>query len=198
MAAKQMSLTDDGHDAFSSQRLFGTLGMIGGPMLLAEAILYGLVFQSPNNRAVGVLELIYLGGWMASAVGMRQLRVTGKGWTGRAVFIVQMAGLLLAAAFSAHGLVQPNQELDTLFLKATDAAWPLSHLFMLVVGICVLKAGAWRGWRRLAPFLCGLGLPLFFAASALGARTLGGIIFPFLTMVGFVSLGYAVRTTRTR
>ena len=61
-------------------RLLGTIGMIAAPMLMMET-LYRMAAHIPdeqNNRLVGVLGTIYITGWMASAIGMRRLRVTGK------------------------------------------------------------------------------------------------------------------------
>jgi hypothetical protein len=62
---------------------------------------------------------------------------------------------------------------------------------MLVVGVLVRKAGVWRGWRLLAPFICGLALPLFILARLLGLES----VYPFfiMTAVGFTLLGLAVR-----
>lgn len=197
MAAEQLSLTDERRDALVSNQLLGTIGIIGGPMLLAEALFFGLAFGASGlaHRLLGVLELIYVGGWMCSAIAMRRARVTGNDRLGKATFVVQMTGLMLAALFSAQGIVQSKPDADSLLFKVTDAAWPLSHMFMLVVSIMVWRAGVWRGWRRIAPLLCGLALPVFFAANALGAKEIGLILFPALTAVGFMSLGYAVRTT---
>ncbi len=198
MAAEQLSLTDNARSTFINNRLLGTIGIIGGPMLLMEALIFGLAVGSPSpaHRLLGVLELLYIGGWMCSAVGMRRARVTGNNWPSTAIFVVQMTGLLLAALFSAQGIVQPNPDANSLFFSVTDAAWPLSHLLMLAVSFLVWRAGVWRGWRKVAPLVCGLALPVFFAANAAGAKEVGLILFPALSAIGFIALGYAVSTTR--
>ena len=85
--------------------------------------------------------------------------------------------------------------LGSIFFRITDVAWPLSHMFMLVVGIFVLKAGVSRGWRKLPPFLCGLALPVTFAIGAVGGISAGGVLFGVMTAAGFMSMGYAVCTS---
>jgi hypothetical protein len=197
MSVNQMSLRAESHGVGASIRLLGTFAMIGAPFLCLEFILVGLTFDGtqPPNRIVGALELLYLGGWLASAVGLRQLKATGEGALAGTIFIIQLAGLTLAALFTVQGIVQADPDPNRLFFRVTDAAWPLSHLFMLVVGAFVLKAKVWRGWRQFTPILCGLALPSLFAANALFGNKIGGIVFGLGTVATFMLLGYAVRTS---
>ena len=167
--------------------------MLGAPMLFLSGLLYTLG-DGPAALAASVLGMLYLIGWAASATGMRQLRVTGAGALGKTVFIVQLIGLSLALVFNVLEIARANQ--DTLLFRVTDLAWPVSHIFMLVVGTLVLATRVWRGWRSWTPILCGLALPLFFAARPLLGGEVGGFIFGFLTMVTFMLLGYAVRTSK--
>jgi hypothetical protein len=198
MAETETDLPPVERKSVATPRLLGTLGMLAGPMLLVGALLspFGLGADGQNSRTMGVLGVIYIGGWICSAVAMRMLRVTGRGAGGKAAFVIQIIGLSLALLFSVQEIINPNPDSRSLLFNITDAAWPLSHLFMLVVGALVLRAGVWRGWRRLPPFLCGLALPIFFAAMALGAGESAGLLFPVLTAVGFMTLGYAVRSSR--
>lgn len=199
MSVDQLNLPLSRRGTFVNHRLLGTLGTLGGPMLLAEIIIFGLIYKSqpPNNQIVGLLEIIYLGGWMSSATGLRQLRATGDSVLSEAVFVVQLTGLFLAAIFFAQGIINPNPDPNSLLFKISDAAWPLSHLFMLIVGVLVLKAKVLRGWRMVTPTLCGLALPAYFAVNAAVGRETGGIIFGISTAVAFTLLGYAVRTAHT-
>jgi hypothetical protein len=199
MSVNQINLSAGRHDTFINHRLLGTLGMVGGPMLLAEIILFSLVFKTepPNNQIVGLLEIIYLSGWASSAIGLRQLRAAGDHLISKVVFIIQLTGLLLAAFFSVEGIINPNPDPDSLLFKITDTAWPASHLLMLILGVLVLKAKVWRGWRKMTPILCGLALPAYFAIRPVVNREVGGIIFGVSTAVAFMLLGYAVRAART-
>jgi hypothetical protein len=159
--------------------------------------LSGMFYSTGSGAAAYVasaLGMLYLIGWIASAVAMRRLRVTGAGAFGRVVFIVQLAGLSLALVFNALEMARANP--DTLFFRVADIAWPASHIFMLVVGALVLAARVWRGWRSWTPVLCGLALPVFFfAARPLLGGEVAGFLFGLLTMVTFLLLGYAVRTS---
>lgn len=197
MSVNQMSIGVMRQEARANHRFLGTLGMIGAPFLCLEFIIAGLALDGSQqpSRIVGALELLYLAGWAASAVGLRQLRATGDGVWARAIFIVQMMGLTLAAMFTVQGIVQASPDANSIFFKVTDAAWPLSHLFMLVVGAFVLKAGVWRGWRRFAPILCGLTLPALFVTRAIFGSTVGGFVFGLGTAAAFMTLGYCVRTS---
>jgi hypothetical protein len=199
MSVNQLNLSASRQGTQINHRLLGTLGMLGGPMLLAEMILLGLVFktETPNNQIVGLLEIIYLAGWASSVIGLRQLGAMGDRLVSKAVFIIQLTGLLLAASFSVEGIINPNPDPNSLLFKITDTAWPASHLFMLIVGILVVKTKAWRGWRRVTPLLCGLALPVYFAIRPILTREVGGIFFGVSTATAFVLLGYAVRRART-
>jgi hypothetical protein len=193
MATEQINLRLTGQEATLSPRLLGTLGMIAAPMLFIEGVLYAYGYADGASAWVMSLPgLIYLTGWACSLTGMRRLRATGHGALSKALFIIQLAGLILAFLFNVQEMAGANP--DNLFFHITDIAWPASHVLMLVAGVFVLTAKVWRGWRVATPFLCGLALPVFFAASALINRETGGFLFGVLTAVGFMSLGYAVRT----
>lgn len=193
MVTERIELHAIAQKASQTPRLLGTIGMLGAPMLFLSGLLFTLG-DSPAALATSVMGMLYLIGWAASAVGMRQLRVTGAGALGKTVFIVQLVGLSLALVFNVLEIARANPE--TLLFRVTDLAWPVSHIFMLVVGALVLATRVWRGWRSWTPILCGLALPLFFAARPLLGGEVGGFIFGFLTMVTFMLLGYAVRTSK--
>jgi hypothetical protein len=173
-----------------SPRLLGTIGMVCAPMLFLAGFLYALGNGTAALLA-SVLGMLYLVGWAASAGGMRQLRVAGR--LSGAVFAVQLTGLFLALVFNALEMMSANP--DTLLSRVTDMAWPVSHLFMLVVGALVLIGRVWKGWRKWTPLWCGLALPIFFAARPLLGGEISGFLFGVMTAVTFTLLGYAVRTS---
>lgn len=181
----------------SLTRLLGTVGMIGGPALLLEGIyrkIAGLTNER-DDRVVALLSVIYIAGWAASAVGMRRLRATGRSFWSAAIFYVQMFGLAMAGFWAVALLIGLDAQQGSTIYALTDPFWPLSHLFMLVVGLAVVKTWVWRGWRRVPPFLCGLALPLFFLTKPLGLDE-GVFAFLLMTAIGFTGLGYAVRSSR--
>jgi hypothetical protein len=177
-----------------STQLLGTLGLLASPALALEAPLQRLVATAAGRDVVmGLCSLTYLAGWAAAAGGRRRLRAPGDGRGARAVFGLQMAGLALAAVWAAWYVVAPGPERSGV-LRVADAAWPLSHAFMLVVFGMIVRAGRLRGWRRYPALLCGLALPAAVALNAAGAPAAAGVVFPILTTLGFALLGLAVRT----
>ena len=141
----------------------------------------------------GALELLYIAGWMTSIVALWRLNATGRGAIGRAILALQLAGLTLAGAESVMIASVPNLDQSTLLYQMTDIAWPLSHVFMLMVGTAVLVARVVPGWQRVTPLLCGLVLPLFFVAVMVGDEFFGRLAFGVGTAVAFALLGWTVR-----
>jgi hypothetical protein len=163
-------------------------------MLGAPAFLFIRNPPAPTDLRANLLMSAYLAGWACSAVGLRRLRVTGRGPSARVIFAVQVLGLALAFCQQPQDQLG-RRPLGDPFYSASDVAWPLSHLFMLVVFAAVWRAGVWTGWRRWTPLACGLALPLTFAAAAAGA-TRPGAVFAVATAASFLALGLAVFTTR--
>jgi hypothetical protein len=200
MVANQITISIHNHKSFFNNRLLGTFGVIAAPMLLVEGLYryFTNVSDNQNNQVVGLLSIIYVGGWLCSVIGMRRLRITGSNHWSMIIFAMQMIGLFLAGVWALQEIVHLDFIKGNILFNICDAAWPLSHLFMLVIGGLVLRAGIWQGWRRFPPFLCGLALPAFIAASTFGVKDIGIALFQIMTTVGFVSLGYAVRTSNQR
>jgi hypothetical protein len=83
---------------------------------------------------------------------------------------------------------------NALSYQVVDAAWPASHLFMLVTGAAVILAGTLRGWRRFAPVLCGLSIVLCgLVIGFTGAELIGRALFAIATAGSFALLALAVR-----
>ena len=172
-----------------NHRVLGALGMLGAPMMFVEGLRRS--GGAPDgDLAFALIELLYLGGWACSVLGLRRLRATGDSPFGKTVVAVQIVGLCLAAIFTILEALGPKTG-GPLLRGITDMAWPLSHLFMLAVGVATLRAGVWRTWRRFTPLLCGLVLPSSVLFGAAG-EIVGKQAFEVITMVAFLTLGYAV------
>ncbi|HEX8888538.1 MAG TPA: hypothetical protein VF779_05145 [Pyrinomonadaceae bacterium] len=200
MAIEQINLSSIKQRDISSARILGTIGMLASPMLLIEWLLFTYIYrgENQNGRIVGLLGIIYTIGWACSLIGIRRLKALSRNLAGDILFVVQLAGVSLAFTQSVMELTQLNIASQNLLFQITDAAWPLSHLFMIIVGIYVLASRIWQGWRSVTPLLCGLALPLFFALAALGARGIGSFVFGAATTIAFMLLGNAVRTSDER
>ena len=173
-----------------SNRTLGTIAMICAPALLVEALLTG---GEERPLVIGLASIVFMAGWICSNTVMRRTRAAGTGRWGRAVLLVQLFGLVLACLFGffeATGLLGR----DDLAFNVTDAAWPLSMAWMLVVGITVVVAKRMSGWRRFVPLLCGLWFPLGMVAMvALGDES--GVFGFGLAAVFWVLLGHVARTS---
>ncbi|MDQ3799351.1 MAG: hypothetical protein M3384_07875, partial [Acidobacteriota bacterium] len=151
---------------------------------------------SPYPFVTSLGGILYLLGAAASATAMRNMRVTGSGRGAAILYAVQMTGLFLAMIFDVFQYVAPHLRGTPLFF-ITDMAYPFSHVLMIVVGVAVVRAGVWRGWRRIPAFLVGLALPLFFGGWALFGRVESSFVFPLFVTVGFFLLGFAIFTSKT-
>jgi hypothetical protein len=171
-------------------RCLGMLCLIGAPMLLVQFILNpGGV---SNTAGIAFLGVLYMGGWLAGAVGMRRLRVTGNGNGSKIIFIIQALGLFLATMFSVLETSGYNHENGGLIFVMTDLAYPFSHLFMIVVGSFTLRAGVWNGFSKFAPLLVGVALPLTLALASLVGMQIGTLFFGGLTTIGLSIIGYTI------
>ena len=174
-------------------RRLGIIGMICAPDLYFASSFYSQNVDQPNPNQIfaSFLGVLYLCGALASAIAMRQMRLTGNGLGAKILFGVQIAGLLLAMMFDVIEYAAPSLK-QTWFFFVTDMAYPFSHVLMIIVGIAIVRAGVWRGRRRVPAFLIGFALPLFFAASGVFGRENTGWIFIGSVTLGFFALGLSV------
>lgn len=197
MSDQEIVLQNNGNDLLIANRTLGAIGMIFSPMLVFASVFFSPNYDVPNSNPLfaGLGGVLYLLGAMASATGMRNLRVTGKGAGAFVLYIVQMSGLFLAMWFDVLDNAASHLRGTTVHL-ITDMAYPFSHLLMIVVGIAVVRAGVWRGWKRIPAFLVGFGLPVFIISSLIFGRETMSFTFPLLVTSGFFLLGLAVFTTK--
>ena len=172
-----------------NDRILGIIAMVCAPALLVE----GLLVQGQENAVItGVASMVFMAGWVGSNVGMQRMRASGTGKWGRAVLLIQLIGLVLAfmfGFFEATGLLGR----ESIIFNITDAAWPLSMLWMLVVGITVIRANRLSGWQRFVPVLCPFWLLIAIVGSMAFGDTVGGFLGFGYAAVLWVLLGYIVR-----
>ncbi|MDF1505558.1 hypothetical protein [Roseisolibacter sp. H3M3-2] len=180
----------------SAVRLLGVVALVGSPMMLVQWLSWVVLGGRAPGPESGIAQaefLLYIWGVAASAAGLRLLRATGRGRGAAVVTAIQAVGLFLAS-------LQPWLDLTVgrarggAFYAATDVAWPASHVYMLVVGVAVLRAGVWRGWRRWTPLACGLCFPLMAAGAGLFGRAAMGAVFGPATALAFGALAVALLT----
>lgn len=177
-----------------NERMLGTIAMICAPALLIE----GLLLQGGENALItGIASMVFMAGWICSNTGMRRMRAAGAGKWGRAVLLIQLFGLVLAFMF---GLFEATGVLgrESIVFNITDTAWPLSMLWMLVVGITVIKANRLSGWQRFVPVLCPFWLLLAILGSITFGDITGGIMGTGFAALLWALLGYGVLDSRER
>jgi hypothetical protein len=176
-----------------SNRALGTIGMVCAPAILIQGIL------GQSDVAIGITGMIFMAGWICVNTAMRRLQAAGAGTWGRVVLLVQLVGLVLAFSQGIYEVTGLAGQGNILF-DIADAAWPLSMLWMLVVGVSVIRA---RGlselrWQRYIPLLCPFWLPIalilgtLFGDPAQGVG-LGGLIGLVYATVLWGLLGYVIR-----
>jgi len=148
-----------------TNRVLGTIAMLCAPAMLVDELLR---VGEENALITGIASMVFIAGWICSNIGMQRMRATGTGIWGRTVLLVQLVGLVLAFTF---GFIEATRLFSSsnLVFAVTDAAWPLSMLWMLVVGIATLVAKRMAGCQRFVPLLCPLWLPI----AIIGGQTLG-------------------------
>lgn len=101
-------------------------------------------------------------GLVALLVAMRGTDAAGASRWGRRVVTGEAVLLGLAIAWTVPHLGNPNYQDDHggALLTALDAAWPLSMLGLVVVGVFVLRARRWPGALRWLPLAASLLIPL--------------------------------------
>lgn len=177
-----------------NDRILGTIAMICAPALLIEELLR----QGQENALItGIASMVFMAGWICSNTGMRRMRAGGTSKWARALLQIQLVGLVLAFMF---GFFEATSLLgrESIIFNITDAAWPLSILWMLVVGITVIRARRLSGRQRFVPLLCPFWLLIAIFGSMAFGDTAGGLLGFGYAAVLWGLLGYIVSDGRER
>lgn len=195
MAANQLELVADSKTGAINNRIFGLLGIIGAPMLLLQFLLgtRGMNAEGgERNALIALLGVLYIAGWICGAIGMFRGKFYGQGKASKVVFTLQMILLSLALMFSVFETFGVTYENGGLLFAVLDAGYPLSHLFMMVVGIFVLRARSWQGFSKFAPLIVGFALPLTLGLMPLLGEKIGIVLFSTLTAIGLATIASMV------
>lgn len=177
-------------------RTLGALGMLASPLMLVEGLRYDFA-QSRMDLWTSLGGVAYMLGVLSSVVALRRRRASGDGRFATGLHRFQLVAIVAATCWSAAFVVTgPNGSQRWRWLwNAGDAAWPLTHLSVLALGILILTTGRLTRWHRFGALVAGLALPSFFALAAMPVpRPVAAASFGVLTAVGFFGLGWAVLT----
>ena len=195
MAVNQLELTGDLKTGAIVNRILGLLAIIGAPMLLFQFLLgtRGMNAEGgERNALIALLGVLYIGGGICGAIGMFRIRAYGESKASKIVFVLQMTLLSLALLFSVFETFGATYKNGGVLFAVFDAGYPLSHLFMIVVGIFVLRAKVWQGFSKFAPIIVGFALPLTLGLMPLLGEKIGVVSFGALTAIGLATIGFTI------
>lgn len=176
-------------------RQLSIIAMVCAPAMLLEVLIPN---GKENNLIVGTASFIFMIGSLCSQIALWRLGASGRGIWGRIAQGFQIVLVILAALFGLFEASALLSEENPLFIIA-DAAWPLSMLWMLVLGITIAVRGVLTSWRRFIVAICGLALPSSIILSVVSGTemnsTLIGIFFFALLGVCWFLLGLAIWQT---
>lgn len=174
-----------------SNRMLGMLGVIGGTALMFIEIRHFVLGTSLNPGTIDavdeVLYAIWGLGFMATFWAIYQLGVTGSKTWMRLVpilAIIGFAGMAVGSIVDVLGLANPRT--NPIFF----VAWPLILIGTLLTAILTLYSRKWDGWRKFAPLLIILTVPLMLLLS----RIIGDASFALFGL-SWIVLGFAVTTS---
>ncbi len=131
------------------------------------ALIAGPIAEGANSRLELTGSFAFQLGILGLILALAVTSATGDGRWGHAVLNVQTVLVLLAIGWTVPHLFEPNMN-DEGIIVALDAAWPLSMLWLIVVGATVARAHRWPGSMRWAPLVASLWFPVTILASAAG------------------------------
>jgi hypothetical protein len=138
---------------------------------------------------IGLLAGLY-GLWRSGAVGTSPL---GRWGAWGAVLGMGLLTVTELVAISGSDSVRPSARTDVIG-SLYGIATILLGAALIVAGIAAIRAGQWRGWRRLIPLILGVYvfvpfIPALFASYVLARLAVGG------WMLGFAFLGWVLLST---
>jgi hypothetical protein len=171
----------------SRHEIFGALGVLGGASYAIGGVRM-LAFGVGQDPLTDTLGIIWALCWVAGAIGLFELRVTGSFRLARGISGLLVVGFAAAALWGVHRFIDPVAA-D----RGPFAVAPLIVILcMLGTGILMLRATQWRAWRRSVPlFIASVYMATIIAGIITGQSTLG---YAFtINGLAFAVLGDSVR-----
>lgn len=177
-----------------NNRTLGILAMLGAPFLGIE-----LIFQTQAHtqdmRLAGLMGIPYAMGWLGCIWALYRLQAAGSNRNGQAILTIMLFLLSMANAWNIYSAIDPTA--NTIVYRIMDICWPASNLFMLVVGVAVMRANYWTDWRKYVPLAVGFWLPVSVVVMLLfGHESQATVLVSSLYSVSmWTLLGYTIYST---
>jgi hypothetical protein len=165
-----------------------------GIMFALGALVVGINGLRNNDLDIltSVCYVIWGLGGICGMIAMNRLNALGSNAIARAVGFLPVIGFLafvLGDGLRVLGLINIGQPLYNLL---GSIGWIGMLSGMLIVSILTIAAKTWRGWRRFAPLLTIVMIPVAFGiGAAVGALQIAQVI----AFVPWLVLGYVIATT---
>lgn len=174
-----------------TNKFLGTCGMMAAPFL-TFSLVSGQVANAANTSIGGFFGLIYMLGWQCSIIGLMNLQAAGPHKRVNTLFYIQLALLTIANIWNVWVIIDPTN--TSTFFFVLDLFWPLSNIFMLVLGIVIARKAALQGWRRYVVLAVGLWLPFAMATSIVFGRDTHFAYYPgaLYSVIAWSALGWLV------
>lgn len=162
----------------------GIIAILCAPFLYID---FATSVHNVDSWKSGLFGFIYMAGWICSIIALQRMEILGKTKWATIAFTIQLCLLSLAQAWNIWVIIGAGT--DSILFRIIDMSWPLSNLWMLVIGITAVKARKLIGWKRFIPLFAGLWFPLtVVSAITLGIYSLAG---PY-SALAFALLGLIV------
>ncbi|MDB5240569.1 MAG: hypothetical protein JWP57_1194 [Spirosoma sp.] len=175
-------------------RTLGILAMLGAPFLGIELLLQHQA-HTQDMRLAGLMGMPYALGWLGCIWALYRLEAAGSSRNGQAILTIMLFLLSMANAWNIYAAIDPTA--NTIVYRIMDICWPASNLFMVVVGVAVMRANYWADWRKYVPLAVGFWLPLSVISSlVLGYESMASVLVCSLySMIMWTLLGYTIYST---
>lgn len=174
-------------------RFLGTLCIAGTLAILIDGFRLTALGLENLDRVSSLAYMLWSIGGICAIVGLIKLNALGSNTVMRALAFLPIIGFvifILMDGFKASGMLTQ----DSVYNSLVGIGWIVLLAGMLVVGILVIAAKAWRGWQRFIPLLTPILVPVGFGiGDAIGSRLLGVII----VHMGWLLLGFIIATTES-
>jgi len=192
-------------------RFFGWACLVGGVLLIVDAVLLLLLFGTQIGKDVPADDLLFLVlniCLMGGPLGLLAQRAFGEGAMGilgKTGVVVTLLGQLCYIAGMSYLLLYPAQAYNHAnpLINLTPLAALLSTLGMLLAGIATLRGKQLRGWPAFAPLLVPIGFVLNVVLQVTYSLVTGPHPSPLLPILFFcwgpawILVGYALQSSAT-
>jgi hypothetical protein len=153
-------------------RILGAAGaLIAGPSFVLNTYAHDGIMPTADDvdRLDGVFSLLFMAGAALCVAALIFVRPSPLGRRGRWLLYVEAGMVVMGAVWAGFIVADPdNLGSSNPLVVIGDACWPLHQVFMLVVGIAIVRTGTWRAPLRYAAFGPVLGIVTLFAGVNAG------------------------------